>query len=206
MQTARDLFIHELSDMLDAEQKLVDALAQQEEESERPELKKAFAAHRRQTEHHVERIHQIFEKIGAEPEVSECKGIRGLLDEKEDFAKENPSEDLMDVFNTGAAVKVERYEISAYESLAHLARDMKMNSVVKLLQETLNEENAALKKMQSLGKKIKLDGRAGAREWAEAGEGATDRRFGRMTSAREEEQEERSERQVGVRRRGRRAA
>ena len=50
MQTAPELFIHELSDILDAEHNLLEALQQQAEESSRPELQKAFESHRKQTE------------------------------------------------------------------------------------------------------------------------------------------------------------
>ena len=56
MQTAHELFLHELGDMLDAEKKLVEALGEQAEESSRPEVKKAFEMHQRQTEGQVERL------------------------------------------------------------------------------------------------------------------------------------------------------
>jgi ferritin-like metal-binding protein YciE len=38
MQTAHELFLHELSDMVDAERNLLDALQRQAEESSRPDL------------------------------------------------------------------------------------------------------------------------------------------------------------------------
>jgi Domain of unknown function (DUF892) len=46
METAWELFTHELGDMLDAEQKLVKGHGEQEEESTNPEMLKAFASHR----------------------------------------------------------------------------------------------------------------------------------------------------------------
>ena len=42
METALEFLTHELSDMLDAERKLVEALGKQAEESSRPDLQKAF--------------------------------------------------------------------------------------------------------------------------------------------------------------------
>ena len=60
MQTAHEFFIHELNEILDVEQRLVEALGELEAQSTRPELKKAFAAHRQQTEKHEERVRQIF--------------------------------------------------------------------------------------------------------------------------------------------------
>ena len=133
MQTAHELFLHELGDMLDAEKKLVEALGEQAEESSRPEVKKAFEMHQKQTEGQVERLQQVFEELGESPDESECKGIKGLKEEHDAFKEEDPSEDLLDIFNVGAAKKVEKYEITAYESLIELAGQMGHNKASKLL-------------------------------------------------------------------------
>lgn len=156
MQTAHELFLHELADMLDAERKLVDALSEQADGAENQQLAKAFAAHQKQTEKQVERLEQVFEQLGEEPQDTECKGMAGLLEELETFKQEEePSPDILDVFSIGAAAKVESYEICAYESLIELARDMGHNKAVRLLQQNLKEEQQTLKKMQSFSKKIK---------------------------------------------------
>src|SRR5271166_1778810 len=156
MQTAHELFVHELQDMLDAEQQLVEALGEQADESSRPDLQKAFQSHQAQTEKQVERLHQVFELIGEEPEEVECKGIRGLIEEHDHFKEEeDPAEDIMDIFNAGAAGKVESCEICAYESLIRLAQQMGHKKAEKLLSQNLKEEQQTLKKMQGFSKKLK---------------------------------------------------
>ena len=156
MQTAHELFIHELQDMLDAEQNLVEALGAQAEESSRPDLQKAFQSHQAQTQKQVERLQQVFESIGEEAEEVECKGIRGLIEEHDTFKEEeDPAEDVMDIFNVGAASKVESYEICAYESLIRLAGLMGHTKAERLLNQNLKEEQATLKKMQAFSKKLK---------------------------------------------------
>jgi ferritin-like metal-binding protein YciE len=155
MQTAHELFLHELSDMLDAERNILEALEQQAEESSRPELQKAFESHRQQTEKQVERLEQAFESLEEEPEETECKGIKGLIAEHDSFKEEDPSEDLMDIFNAGAACKVEHYEIAAYTSLINLAQQMGHTKAVKLLNQNLKEEVQTLKKMEGFQKKLK---------------------------------------------------
>ena len=156
MQSAHELFIHELQDMLDAEQQLVEALGKQAEESSRPELQKAFQSHQAQTEKQVERLQQVFESIDEEAEEVECKGIRGLIEEHDHFKEEeDPAEDIMDIFNVGAAEKVESYEICAYESLIRMAKLMGHTKAEKLLNQNLKEEQATLKKMQGFSKKLK---------------------------------------------------
>lgn len=156
MQTAHELFLHELSDMLDAEQKLVEALGKQAEESSRPDLQKAFESHRQQTEKQVQRLEQVFESLEEESEEAECKGIKGILEEHDEFMEEeDPSEDLIDIFNAGAACKVESYEIASYNSLLNLAEQMGHNKAVKLLGQNLKEEQQTLKKMEGFVKKLK---------------------------------------------------
>jgi ferritin-like metal-binding protein YciE len=170
MQTAHELFVHELGDMLDAEQKLVEALGKQAEESSRPELQKAFQSHQAQTRKQVERLQQVFEAIGEEPEETECKGIKGLIEEHDTFKEEeDPAEDLMDIFNVGAAEKVESYEICAYESLIRLAGEMGHSKAEKLLNQNLKEEQQTLKKMQAFSKKLKPEN-MGMEEEEEEGE------------------------------------
>lgn len=156
MQTAHELFIHELKDMLDAEQQLVEALGKQAEESSRPELQKAFQSHQAQTENQIERLRQAFATIGEEPEEAECHGIRGLIQEHDNFKEQqDPAEDILDIFNAGAAEKVESYEICAYELLIRLAREMGHTKAERLLNQNLKEEQQTLKKMQGFSRKLK---------------------------------------------------
>lgn len=156
MQTAHELFVHELTDMLDAEQKLVEALGTQAEESSRPDLQKAFESHQQQTRKQVERLQQCFDLLDEEAEETECKGIAGIIAEHDTFKEEEePSEDLMDIFNVGAAAKVESYEIAAYESLINLAQQLEQSKIERLLNQNLKEEQQTLKKMQGFAKKLK---------------------------------------------------
>lgn len=156
MQTAHEMFLHELTDMLDAEQQLIEALGKQARESSRPDLQKAFQSHQAQTEKQAERLRQCFELLGEDPEDAECKGIRGLIEEHDTFVEEeDPAEDLVDIFNTVAAAKVESYEIQAYQSLIRMADLMEHAKVSRLLNQNLKEEQQTLKKMESFSKKLK---------------------------------------------------
>src|SRR5438105_7492446 len=158
MQSAKDLFVHELTDMLDAEQKLVEALGElAEDHSEEPQLQKGFKSHQVQTEKQVQRIQQVFEQLGEEPEQSECKGMKGLLEERETFKEEDPSEDILAIFDVGAAIKVESYEIDAYNSLIELAEQLNVNKAVKLLNQNLKEEEQTRTKLEAMSRKLKPD-------------------------------------------------
>ena len=185
MQTAHEMFVHELTDMLDAEQNLVEALGKQADESSRPELQKAFQSHQAQTEKQVERLRQCFELLGESPEDAECKGIRGLIAEHDSFVgEEDPAEDLVDIFNTVAATKVESYEIQAYQSLIRLADLMKHTKVSRLLNQSLKEEQQTLKKMEGFSKKLKPENLGMSEDEEEGTENSSGRKSSRSASNR----------------------
>jgi ferritin-like metal-binding protein YciE len=158
MQSAKELFIHELTDMLDAERKLIDALGQlAEDHSEEPQLQKAFQSHQAQTERQAERLQQVFQQLGEEAEDSECKGIKGLIEERDSFKQEDPADDILAIFDVGAAIKVESYEMNAYESLIRLAEQLDMNKALKLLKQNLKEEQQTRTKLEGMMRKLKPD-------------------------------------------------
>jgi ferritin-like metal-binding protein YciE len=203
MQTAHELFTHELADMLDAERRILEALGEQSQESSNEQLQKAFEAHRAQTEKQVQRLEECFQELEEEPEDTECAGIKGLIEEHDNIKQEEPSEDILDVFNVSAATKVERYEITAYESLIRLADMMGHKKVSKLLNQNLKEEQQTLKKMEGFATKIKPERMGmGEEEESEAGEDMVDESEGQGSSQRKSASSSRSSRP----RKGRRAA
>lgn len=171
MQTAHELYIHELNDMYSAEQMLVEALQEQAEAANNPQLKKAFESHLAQTQKQVERLQRCFEEIGEEPEDEECKGMKGLVEEFRSFVQEKePSPDILDHFACGAAAKVEQYEIKGYESLIELAESMEHNQAVKLLNQSLKEEQSTLEKMEKFGDRLQPENLGMEEEEMEEGE------------------------------------
>ena len=64
--------------------------------------------------------------------------------------REKPTEELLEFFNVGAAQKVERYEITSYESLIDMAEKLGLTDAVGLLEENLQEEEAALNKLKAI--------------------------------------------------------
>jgi ferritin-like metal-binding protein YciE len=155
MHTGHELLLHELKDMLDGERQLVEALQELASDSSNQRLKKAFASHREETMGHIERLEECLQILEEKAESTECAGIKGLVEEKKAFMEEDPAEDILDVFHVGAAIKAESYEINAYESMLRLARAMRHREVVRLLNQNLREEKAALSKMRGFSRSIK---------------------------------------------------
>ena len=140
-----EYFEHELKDAYDAETLLVDALGTLAREAADPEVKQAFESHREETRGHVARLEEVFTIFGKEPNRGEgCDGIRGILEEKKKLGRHDPAPPILQMANLTGAAKTERYEISVYESLIQLATELGLDDVVEILEQTLDEEEAAL--------------------------------------------------------------
>src|SRR4029434_8933998 len=150
MESIEELFEHELKDILGGEQALVDAPEQMAQETPDGTLKKAHTPPRKETQGQIKRLEKSFRSLGQKPEAETCPGIEGLLKEKKVFMREKPTGELLEFFNVGAAQKVERYEITSYESLIDMADKLGLTDAVELLEENLQEEEAALNKLKAI--------------------------------------------------------
>jgi ferritin-like metal-binding protein YciE len=159
MSDPRELFLHELGDVLYAEKTLVGALPTLQQEASDEELANGFGEHLTETRQHVKNVEQAFEKLGEKAKAEKCPGIEGIKKEHDEFvSKESPSPDVLDSFLTGAGARTEHYEIAAYEGLVTMAEAMGENDVVQLLNQNLEQEKKALEKMQQIGKRLAQQG------------------------------------------------
>jgi ferritin-like metal-binding protein YciE len=155
MSEPRELFLHELGDVLYAERTLVKTLPKLQKEASDEELALGFGEHLDETRQHVKNVEQAFEKLGEKPTTQKCPGIEGIKQEHDDFVtKESPSQDVLDSFLTGAGARTEHYEIAAYEGLVTMAEAMGEVEVVELLTENLEQEKTALEKLNAIGKRL----------------------------------------------------
>ena len=160
--SSKELFKHGLQDMYYAEKALATTLPKLAEEASDSELTRAFTAHQKQTEKHVANLEKVFEQLGQTAEAHPCPGIDGIKKEHDDFMRENqPTATMRDAFLTGAAARAEHYEIAAYTDLVNQARAHGERDIVELLQQNLRQEKDALKKVDTISKRI-LKGSNGA--------------------------------------------
>jgi len=176
MQTIEELFEHELQDIYSAEQSLLDALEQMAQESSDREIKRGFTQHRKETQAQIKRLDKIYKALGQKPESGSCPGVEGLIKEKKLFMREKPSSELLEFYNIGAAQKVERYEITAYESLVDMAEKLGMADVVDLLEQNLQEEEMALNKLKAIASEFDVAEEGDAEIEAEEAPAASSRR------------------------------
>ena len=176
MHTLEELFEHELHDIYAAERSLVDALEQMADETLDKDIRQAYVLHRKETLGQIRRLDKVFKMLGQKANSEQCHGMEGLLKEKKAFVREKPSAGLLEFYNIGASQKVERYEITAYETLIDMADKIGLPNAVELLEQNLQEEEGALNRLKMfasefdvteaspVGAQHEEEGRAGARQ------------------------------------------
>lgn len=150
MQTLEDMYMDMLKDLYSAEKQLVKALPKMAKSAQASDLQRAFQEHLKQTEGQVERIERIFKDMEGSPRGKKCVGMEGLIEEGSEVMKEDAEPAVMDAGLIAAAQKVEHYEIAGYGTVIAHARQLGYNSVVNLLEKTLEEEKQTDEKLTKL--------------------------------------------------------
>jgi ferritin-like metal-binding protein YciE len=150
LDSLRDLMVEELRDLYSAETQLLDALPKMAEAASSNQLKSAFSHHLEETRQHVSRLERIFQQIGEKSSGETCEAMKGLIKEGGILVKAEGDPDVRDAGLIGAAQRVEHYEIAGYGTARSLARRLGESQIAETLQQTLNEEAEADKKLTSI--------------------------------------------------------
>jgi ferritin-like metal-binding protein YciE len=152
--TPRDLFLHELGDILYVERALAkETLPKLIDEVSDEEFRSGLESHLEQTRQHVANVEEVFELLGEEPQVEPCIGFEGLKKEHDQLIEESASA-LVDIVDIGAAARTENYEIAAYEGLRRMAKAMGEDEAVALLDENLKQEKETLREVEKIATRL----------------------------------------------------
>jgi ferritin-like metal-binding protein YciE len=166
IKSMEDLFLHTLQDVYYAENQIVKSLPKMIEKATNRDLAAGLRTHLRETENQVNRLEQVFEKIGQQPKGVDCPAMDGLIREADEVAGEVDDKKVLDAAIIGSAQAIEHYEISRYGTLIAWAQELGHDNVVGLLNATLKEEKATDRKLNVLAEgKVnrKASGRTGTK-------------------------------------------
>jgi ferritin-like metal-binding protein YciE len=149
-KTLEDLFHETLKDIYFAEKKILTALPKLAKAANSDELRAAFEKHHAETEAQVERLEEVFEMIDKPAKGKTCPAILGLIEEGQEVMKDFKQSDALDAGLVSEAQAVEHYEISRYGTLIAWANQMGLDDAVKLLKQTLEEEENTDKALTKL--------------------------------------------------------
>ena len=148
------LLEEELKDLYSAEKQLVKALPKMAKTATSEDLRAAFEEHLEVTKGHVNRLEEVFQALGKTAKAKTCKAMQGLLEEGKEIMEEDAEDSVMDAGLIAAAQKVEHYEIASYGTVRTWARLCGQEEAAELLQETLDEEGEADKKLTELAEAV----------------------------------------------------
>lgn len=155
MNDLQTLLKHDVQMLRSVEQQIIAGLPAMIAKAENPLLKQALEQHLEVTRHQLERINSVREILGASEDSVEnytglmsrlmgggdkAKGLEGLLKESTKILAESMNPEVMDAAIIGGYQKIEHYEMACYGTARTFARQLGLNKVADLLQQTLDEE------------------------------------------------------------------
>ncbi|HYN99467.1 MAG TPA: DUF892 family protein [Actinomycetota bacterium] len=143
METARDLFEHQLCVLYDAESKAIRSLGRMAIRCTDPELVQVYEDYQVVAQKRLDRLDEVFALLGLKPQRIPCAGMNGLIEEFSDFLETRPEPAVLDAFAVESARRVERYEVCAYQALITLAVALRLDEVTELLLKSLGSHNTA---------------------------------------------------------------
>lgn len=143
LKTLHDLFIHELQDVLSAEQQLTKALPKMIESAKNEELRTALTNHLEETEEHASMVKELLESMEGKAKAERCEAMAGILKECDSMVKAKAAPAVHDAAIIAGAQKVEHYEIATYGTLREWAEQMGHDEAVETLSQILDQEVTA---------------------------------------------------------------
>jgi len=150
LETLEQLFLHEIGDLLDAENQLIEALPKMAEAASSVKLRDAFQQHLKQTQAQAQRLERIVQQLPKGPRIKTCVAMKGLIKEGEEIIKADGDPAVKDAALIAAAQRVEHYEIAGYGCARTFADLLGMSDVVQTLQRSLDEEGETDRKLTKL--------------------------------------------------------
>lgn len=151
LETLKDLYVHELKDLLSAEKQIIVALPKMAKAADNPQLRAGFEKHLVESKIHRDRLEQILASHQiTTARIPKCKGMEGVLKEGAEMIEEEADEEVRDAGLIAAAQRVEHYEMAGYGCARTYAQLLGDKAGAKLLQTTLDEEGATDKKLTEL--------------------------------------------------------
>jgi len=140
IQSMQDLLLDELQKLYTSETQAIHAYPQLIQAASSPELKQALQQHAEQTRGQVQRLEQIFQQLGQQPQNQEVQSIQGLIADTQKLIHNGTPGPVLDAGLICAAQKIEHLEMAAYGSARTYASEMDQDDLGELLQQTLDEE------------------------------------------------------------------
>jgi ferritin-like metal-binding protein YciE len=148
-----ELLLTFMQDIYYAERQILKALPKMAKAAQNEKLQQALMHHREETQGQVDRLQKAFEALGKRARSQTCEAINGIIEEGDEVIEEFDAGPVRDAGILANAQAVEHYEMARYGTIIAWARGCGQNDVVKLMEETLEEEKKADKLLNDIALK-----------------------------------------------------
>jgi ferritin-like metal-binding protein YciE len=146
----KELYLDELYDLYDAETQKILTLPRLAEAARQPELRDALLKSCVEARLHLERLQLIFTHWGERHRSQRCEGLAGIVQEADNRLNAPTTGVAREAAIIGAAHRIAHYEIAAYGAARLYARWLNRPDDARLLEETLEEESRADRRLTEI--------------------------------------------------------
>ena len=159
IQSPQELFLLQLAQMYDIEQKLAQVLPELAREAQDPQARDAFLQHEQETQQHARNIEQCFQILGRQPLAVENHTVMGLKQDHDTFVQQHQTSGaILTMYDLNAAIQSEYLEMANYTSLIDAANNLGYQQCVPLLLHNLQQEEAAAEKLATIADQLGQQG------------------------------------------------
>ncbi len=160
LENLQQLYLKELRDLYDAEKQITDALPKLIDAANNPELKSGLQEHLDVTNTQISRLETIFQSLNEKPTGETCKGMKGVIKEGDEIVSAGGDPATVDAGIISAAQRVEHYEMAGYGTVRTYAKLLGQPEHANLLQQTLDEEEEADRKLTEIANTVNVEAKA----------------------------------------------
>lgn len=140
IESLRDLYLHEMQDLRDAEDQMAEVLPRMAGAARDAPLRRTLEESVERTERHRRTLEGILGRMDADADNVVCQGMRGLVVEASKLMKRREMEDdVLDAALIAATQKIEHYTIAGYGRLRAyaelLGEDEARDALARILEE-----------------------------------------------------------------------
>lgn len=140
INSMQDLMMMSLGDLYAAEQRQLDALPMITKAAKTQALRDALQRHAAETQTHLQRLEQIFTKLGQQPRAIPNPVLDAMVQHGTEVMSVGGDPAVKEAALICEAQKFEHLEMAGYGTAAALAKQMGDHETVRLLRQTLEEE------------------------------------------------------------------
>ncbi|GGK14581.1 YciE/YciF family protein [Deinococcus malanensis] len=157
MQDLTDLYVLKLQEIYSAEQQGLQAMQQGCDMVQTPELKEGLTMHIEQTQQQIQRLEQLFQKMGAQPGGETNLAMQGLVQEVQKLMQQPASPEVLEAGLIACQQAMEHYEIAGYGTARTYAQLLGDDEAVQMLEQTLNEEKMTDEQLTMIAQRINVE-------------------------------------------------